>query len=58
MCLNKWGATACVGTLIDNSVVQLFLFCLIRLAVFITLAWLKPYANRFVKNVKLQYRTT
>lgn len=44
----KWAAIACVGVLIDDSVIQLFLFTGIQATMFIVLVTLKPFANRYV----------
>lgn len=42
----QWAAIACVGVLIDDSALKLFLFCGFHVVMFVVLVWLKPFANR------------
>lgn len=42
----QWAGLACVAVLEKSSVVQIFLFCGIQVAIFIALALLRPFANR------------
>ncbi|CAM9748893.1 unnamed protein product [Ascophyllum nodosum] len=41
-------ALACVAVLVDNVVVQLFVFCAVHLGVFIMLVVLRPFANKVI----------
>ena len=42
----QWAALGIVGVVVDNSVVQLSLFCAMHTVSFLLLAVFKPFANR------------
>ncbi|CAM9524910.1 unnamed protein product [Pylaiella littoralis] len=43
---------ACVGVLVDDSMTQLLLYGVIRLAVLVVLLWLRPYLNSVVNAME------
>lgn len=42
----QWAAIACVGAVLNNSVLQLLIFCVIHVVSFVILVVLRPFANR------------
>lgn len=48
--LCEWTSLACVGVLVDDSMTQLLLYGVIRLAVLVVLLWLRPYLNRYIQT--------
>ncbi|CAM9789606.1 unnamed protein product [Ectocarpus fasciculatus] len=50
--LVEWAAIALVGVMVDNSVVQLVLFCGLHSVMFFILVFLKPFANSVINNVE------
>lgn len=51
----QWAAIALVGVLIDDSVLQLLLFCGLHSVMFFILVCLKPFANRWEMYSQIRY---
>ncbi|CAM9523853.1 unnamed protein product [Ectocarpus sp. 6 AP-2014] len=49
--LVEWASIALVGVMIDNSNVQLLLFCGLQSAMFLMLVCLKPFANSVINGI-------
>ncbi|CAM9953326.1 unnamed protein product, partial [Ectocarpus sp. 4 AP-2014] len=49
--LVEWASIALVGVMIDNSNVQLLLFCGLQSAMFLILVCLKPFANSVINGI-------
>lgn len=41
----QWAAIACIGVLIDDGTMQLFLMCIMHTVTFVFLVVMKPFAN-------------
>ncbi|CAM9886855.1 unnamed protein product [Ectocarpus sp. 12 AP-2014] len=50
--LVEWAALALVGVMIENSVVQLLLFCGLHSVMFFILMFVKPFANSVINNIE------
>jgi len=44
--MSQRATVACIGVLVDNSVVQLLSFCAVHVAIFAIIVQRKPFANR------------
>lgn len=45
-CVEQWALLACIGVLVEDSVIQLWCFCIMHSATFILLVVCRPFANR------------
>ncbi|CAB1103298.1 unnamed protein product [Ectocarpus sp. CCAP 1310/34] len=50
--LVEWVALALVGVMVENSIVQLVLFCGLPSVIFLILMFLKPFANSVTNNIE------
>lgn len=42
----QWGATACVASLVEDSVLQLFLLLILQVVLLIIISCFQPFVNR------------